>query len=173
MDADGVREILRRAAGKAGSQKRWCEANNISPAYVSEFMRGQVEPGPMILDALGIGREIVYARKGKPKPASPSDFDCSDPEIRKQAAWELERKPAGWAQRWGEALLRYADEPENAAKVADLEAELTELEGRHNEALTELTGVVRRIRSIADHPETPGETCSQLYGIIETLEDIS
>jgi DNA-binding transcriptional regulator YdaS (Cro superfamily) len=47
-----------------GNQAAWARDHNLSPAYVSDVINGRREPGPAILEALGIERVVVY----RPKP---------------------------------------------------------------------------------------------------------
>jgi DNA-binding transcriptional regulator YdaS (Cro superfamily) len=53
--------ILKQAAP---NQAAWARSHGISPAYVSDVINGRREPGPAILDALGIERVVTY----RPKP---------------------------------------------------------------------------------------------------------
>ena len=48
-----AKSTLRAVAGELG----------ISPAYLSDAMRGNREPGPKILDALGLERVVMYRKK--------------------------------------------------------------------------------------------------------------
>ena len=63
MTLDDVRKLLRKACESAGSQQAWAEANKISPAYVSDVLVERREPGPAILDALGLKATTVYVRQ--------------------------------------------------------------------------------------------------------------
>jgi DNA-binding transcriptional regulator YdaS (Cro superfamily) len=53
---------LKHAVGH--SQAAWARKHGVSPAYVSDVINGRREPGPAILDALGIERVVTY----RPKP---------------------------------------------------------------------------------------------------------
>jgi DNA-binding transcriptional regulator YdaS (Cro superfamily) len=64
MNADEVRNMLRRACQAAGSAAAWAKDNGVSPAYVSDTLNKRRDPGPAILDALGIEAETNY-RKSK------------------------------------------------------------------------------------------------------------
>jgi DNA-binding transcriptional regulator YdaS (Cro superfamily) len=48
----------------ADTQAQWARKHNISPAYVNDVINGRREPGPAILEALGIERVVSY----RPKP---------------------------------------------------------------------------------------------------------
>jgi hypothetical protein len=67
MTADDVRELLKKACQKAGSNRAWAQANEVSPAYVSDVLLGRREPGPAILDPFGLEaveeRRVTYRRK--------------------------------------------------------------------------------------------------------------
>jgi hypothetical protein len=64
VTADDVRNLLRNACDKAGTAAAWAEANELSPAYVSDTLNKKREPGPAILRALGLTSEMQY-RKAK------------------------------------------------------------------------------------------------------------
>lgn len=63
MTADDVRELLRRSCHDAGSASAWAKANGVSPAYVSDALNKQREPGPAICEALGVEREVRYRKR--------------------------------------------------------------------------------------------------------------
>lgn len=56
MTEDDLREMI-RASGK---QKDFARRAGVSPARVSQFMKGHTGPGPQIIDALGV--EISYRK---------------------------------------------------------------------------------------------------------------
>jgi len=60
---DDVRKMLRKKCAEAGSQVAWAEANKVSAAYVSDVLVERREPGPAILDALGLRAETHYVRQ--------------------------------------------------------------------------------------------------------------
>lgn len=66
MTADDVRGILKAACEGAGSNRAWAKANDVSPAYVSDVLLGRREPGPAILEPLGLEaveeRHVTYRR---------------------------------------------------------------------------------------------------------------
>ena len=60
----------------AGSRKAWAEQNNISPAYVSDVLNGNRDPGERILNALGLVKVVSYeyttvCEERKPKKGIP------------------------------------------------------------------------------------------------------
>lgn len=59
MTADDVRKMLKRACEKAGSNRAWAAANDVTAAYVSDVLLGRREPGPSICAALGVERVVV------------------------------------------------------------------------------------------------------------------
>ena len=54
---------LLAACKKAGSQKKWCELNDVSPAYLSDVLNGRRDPGPSIYQRLGLVRVVRYVEK--------------------------------------------------------------------------------------------------------------
>ena len=60
MTIDDVRGLLRKSCRAAGSQQAWAEKHKISPAYVSDVLVERRDPGPAILEALGLRAETVY-----------------------------------------------------------------------------------------------------------------
>lgn len=63
MTADEVRGVLVAAIEKAGGASNWAKSAHVSPAYVGDILKGFREPGPAILNALGIERVMMYRRK--------------------------------------------------------------------------------------------------------------
>lgn len=59
MTLEGVRDVLRGIITKRGDQRGAALALGVSPANVSQMMRGGV-PGPKILRALGLRRVVGY-----------------------------------------------------------------------------------------------------------------
>jgi len=55
-------EILRERCAKA-SQVAVARELGVSPAYISDILQLRREPGPKVLDALGLEREVRYRRK--------------------------------------------------------------------------------------------------------------
>lgn len=58
--------LLRDAVGD--NAKLWSEANGVSRQYVSLVLNGRVEAGPLILNALGLEKVVIYRPKRKPCP---------------------------------------------------------------------------------------------------------
>ena len=65
MTAGEVRELLRKACEKAGTQGAWAKAHEVSAAYVSDVILGRRDPGPAICEALGLEAvpATTYRRK--------------------------------------------------------------------------------------------------------------
>jgi hypothetical protein len=61
MTADDVRSMLGEACDNRG-KKRWAAENGVTGNYVDMVLSGSRKPGPSILNALGLQREIVYRR---------------------------------------------------------------------------------------------------------------
>lgn len=62
MTSDDVRALLRDKVAAAGSAMKWAEDAGTAATYVSDVLRGKVEPGPRILKALGLERVTTYRR---------------------------------------------------------------------------------------------------------------
>ena len=59
-DAAFVREVLRAACEREGSQRAWAIKHGISPQFLSEVLNGRKEPSPAVLEPLGMRREVYY-----------------------------------------------------------------------------------------------------------------
>lgn len=60
--------ILLTAIGEGNSAGYWAKSNGISPQYVSDVLSGRREPGPKLLNSLGLERnEPTYRKKAKGK----------------------------------------------------------------------------------------------------------
>ena len=54
---------LRRACAEAGGQKHWADRKGVSEQYLSDVLNARKEPGPLILEALGLRRVVSYERR--------------------------------------------------------------------------------------------------------------
>jgi hypothetical protein len=63
MELQDVIERLRSAVQTEGSQAAFAEKHIISLQYVNDVLRGRREPGPIILNALGLERIVTYREK--------------------------------------------------------------------------------------------------------------
>lgn len=54
LDALDVFRRLRAACEAAGGQAAWAARHDLSAAYLSEVLNAKQEPGPRILEALGL-----------------------------------------------------------------------------------------------------------------------
>lgn len=63
IDAAEVRRMLAAAIGAAGSQKAWAKGHGMSTSYVHEVLRGTRDPGPAVLEALGLERVVGYRQR--------------------------------------------------------------------------------------------------------------
>ena len=54
---------LRRACAEAGGQKHWADHKGVSEQYLSDVLNARKEPGPLILEALGLRRVVSYERR--------------------------------------------------------------------------------------------------------------
>lgn len=64
MDQDEFCEYLRRYIDERGTQQDFAESIGVTPAYVSDVLRGQRKPGKKLLDGVGFERVEVYQPKG-------------------------------------------------------------------------------------------------------------
>ena len=63
-DSEGMRRVLCRAAERAGSFRLLAAKADVSEAFVSLVRHGKREPGPKLLNALGLDVAYVFvARK--------------------------------------------------------------------------------------------------------------
>ncbi len=62
MNLDTVRDNLALACKNEGSAINWARKYGVAAAYVSDVLTGRKEPGPKILEPLGIVRVIDYRR---------------------------------------------------------------------------------------------------------------
>lgn len=60
MTADQVRSLLRRVCLEAGSVRAWAMRNGTSPQYVGDVISGKREPGPAVLNPLGLEKHVDY-----------------------------------------------------------------------------------------------------------------
>lgn len=68
MTEDDVMKLLKQEIKKAGNQRRWSLANNISPSYLNDVLQRRTSPGPQILNVLGIevaGTVTTYRKARK------------------------------------------------------------------------------------------------------------
>jgi transcriptional regulator with XRE-family HTH domain len=61
MVMDPIKILKARIAKQSGSAV--AKELGVSPAYLSDVMRGKREPGPKILEPLGLVRVVTYRRK--------------------------------------------------------------------------------------------------------------
>lgn len=54
---------LQRRLAQAGSQALLAKELNVSQPYLSNVLAGRADPGPLILDALGVERVVTYRQK--------------------------------------------------------------------------------------------------------------
>ena len=62
MDIDVI-QVLRFKASEAGSQRALAEQLGVGQPYLSRVMSGRLDPGPSILDPLGLERVVSYRAK--------------------------------------------------------------------------------------------------------------
>lgn len=65
MDQSGFIEYLRRYIDERGTQQDFAESIGVTPAYVSDILRGQRKPGKKLLDAMGFKRIEMYVEVNK------------------------------------------------------------------------------------------------------------
>ncbi len=60
---DDVIELLHRLIEKEGSQRKAARKIGVSVGSVNHVLTGREDPGPAILDFLGLERVILYRKK--------------------------------------------------------------------------------------------------------------
>jgi transcriptional regulator with XRE-family HTH domain len=63
MDSLPVTILRQRINGR--TQSAVAKELGIMPSYLSDVLKGRREPGPQVLDALGLERVISYRQKGR------------------------------------------------------------------------------------------------------------
>lgn len=58
-----VLDLLMVAVANAGGQSRFANDHELNQALVSCTLKRRINPGPKILDALGLVREVTYREK--------------------------------------------------------------------------------------------------------------
>jgi len=62
MKIGQLRCVLAEACEQAGSQYQWATRSKLSPAYVSDVLRGKRDPGEGLLKALGLRKVVSYEK---------------------------------------------------------------------------------------------------------------
>ncbi|NGZ03330.1 MAG: hypothetical protein CV090_09800 [Nitrospira sp. WS238] len=57
---DQVLAMIREECAQAGSQYQWATKHKLSPAYVSDVIKGRRNPGPAVLKALKLEAVTQY-----------------------------------------------------------------------------------------------------------------
>lgn len=63
LDREQVIEMLKIAVSKERTQAAWADKHDLSRSYVNDVLLGKREPGPAILEPLGLRRKVVYEVK--------------------------------------------------------------------------------------------------------------
>lgn len=56
-----ITQLQKRTAG--GQQKAYAHELGVSPAYLNGVIKERIDPGPKLLDALGLERRVTYVEK--------------------------------------------------------------------------------------------------------------
>lgn len=65
---DDVRDALRKAVAKSGSQRKAADTIGVSSVHIGKVLSGRVPPGPTIASALGFVEDGArWVRKSKAK----------------------------------------------------------------------------------------------------------
>ena len=69
MTRDEVINLLHRMMERAGSRAALAKEFGVSPAYIGDVLLGKRDPGPAILNVLGLRRQvqITYVKAGEKK----------------------------------------------------------------------------------------------------------
>ena len=65
MTRDELVQLLQHKIQQAGTQTAVAKELGITPAYLGDVLRGKREPGPSVLNALGLRSVITYEKAGK------------------------------------------------------------------------------------------------------------
>lgn len=60
MDVDEVLAALRTQIEAAGTAKAWADRQGVNPSYISDVLKKNRAPGPVILNALGLEKVVTY-----------------------------------------------------------------------------------------------------------------
>jgi len=60
MTKDDVLTLIRQGVEVAGSQSAFARRCNVTTQYINDILRGRRDPGPKILDMLGVEKTVVY-----------------------------------------------------------------------------------------------------------------
>ena len=69
MTRDDVIKLLDRMVDRAGSRAALAKEIDVSPAYIGDVLLGKRDPGPAILNVLGLRRhiQITYVKASEKK----------------------------------------------------------------------------------------------------------
>jgi len=65
MTRDELVELLQRKIRHAGTQAAVAKELGITAAYLGDVLHGKREPGPTLLDGLGLRRVVTYEKADK------------------------------------------------------------------------------------------------------------
>lgn len=57
-----VVKMVAAACDRAGGQRVWASENGLSPAYVTDVLKGRRDPADSICRALGLERRVIFVR---------------------------------------------------------------------------------------------------------------
>jgi transcriptional regulator with XRE-family HTH domain len=67
MTRDELMKLIQQRVEQTGTQAALARELGITAVYLGDVLSGKREPGPKILDALGIRRVITYVKVGEKK----------------------------------------------------------------------------------------------------------
>jgi hypothetical protein len=59
----GLRKLIQTLTAESGIAA-WAREHELSPGHICDILSYRREPGPKVLDALGLERRISYVQKG-------------------------------------------------------------------------------------------------------------
>lgn len=119
MTEDDVRDLMRKQAEIAGSQKAWAAQIGVSQALVCQVINGHQPPCGKILEALGVKRMIHYEGV-RPPIYSPALTDIAHAGVINDCRAEYERAERekislhDWAMKWGHPMIEELENTECA-----------------------------------------------------------
>lgn len=63
LTIEDVLELIRREVKACGTQQAFAVKVGITQGYVNDILRRKREPGPKVLEALGLEKVVVYKEK--------------------------------------------------------------------------------------------------------------
>jgi len=63
LDLEGFRRLLRLEVDRAGGQSAWSRKTGVDRPHLSRVLNAHAEPGPTLINALGLEKVIAYRHR--------------------------------------------------------------------------------------------------------------